>query len=352
MADPKREVPHNRPNRLHEALRKYAFSSLRHDYSFLSLKPLGSGTRGIIYQSTNPNVVIKAIDDPREPVVAARLHRLGLKHVVQVYGSFPLELVARQKDGTYKNTTLHLTYLEKLVPMSGTRLKAHEYLHEGMTDGKDHYHVPRAFLKVLAERTKSAPKKFKPYLGEFKELLEEVMDAGEWHRDFKLPNLMTDQNGTLKVSDIGSFTEKPLLIQRDPPISRQEMTEDAKALLAMAKRHASMGPLATAEGRLLKLAQRMQAASTAEPIRPTDQFGGAPDPFHDGISSEEVEDPDFVPEEILAIPTPQGGKWRTPNSPAGPTVRVPYRTVDINPDHSKMDGSDASRFPITQHRKG
>lgn len=283
-------------------------------------RPLGSGTRGVVYATTYPNIVVKLSTDEREPVAATRLQRLAMRHVVRVFASFSKEIDGKK---------IVFTYLERMTPLSKLRVAAQTHLHENYSFS---YHKPRTVLAALQSAIEGgkAPLEFRPHLLEYRALLNELLDAGEWHRDLKAPNLMIDRKGRLCVTDIGSFTDRPLLVTRNPPLVSQELFE-------LADKITKSGWPSEAN------AVRKLAMTSFKGMDPRGTLG-PPDPNRAAPKKIKKLKVTHLPEEMLHDTAPNGANWRKPNRGAD-RRRETRRTVDVTIDRSKMNGQPGNRNP-------
>lgn len=286
--------------------------------------PLGSGTRGVVYATTHPDIVVKISTDEREPLAAQRLQTLKLSHVVKVHASFVKKL---------SGTNVVFTYLERMDTLPTIRVAAQEHFHENFHPV---YHKPRLVLESLAEAIdeRKAPRKYRDHLREYRALIQQLVKAGEWHRDLKTPNLMLNHKGALCVTDIGSFTEKPLIVLYDPPVVIQEIEEIADKIAACGLKKSANTVRRFAETSFKKKDPRGRL--------------GPPDPHHDD-SELSNNDSHYLPEELLHDTSPTGSNWRVPVRRTD-TRKETRRTVDVtNFDRSKMNGDKLTRSPLRKN---
>lgn len=308
-----------RPKRLHDCLK--AHRKLAANLLINNVSPMGSGTRGVVYATVYPDVVVKISKDEREVVVAKRLQKMAHPRIVKVYSSF----VASVGD-----SKIVFTYLERMNPLSPLRKAAQEHFHKNF---KFSYHKPKTILAALerAITERKAPAEFIPHLREYRSLLNDLLDAGEWHRDLKTPNLMLDKKGVLCVTDIGSFTEEPLVVIRHPPVLIEHLNPLIKKI-----RKAGHSSLANKLERIAKI--------PFVPKRPLENLG-IPDPHADDSELDDLDFDHFVPEELIRDPAPNGPKWRHP-ARSNDIKRQTRTTTDTTIQRWKMNGDAANRYPI------
>jgi serine/threonine protein kinase len=283
------------------------------------ITPLGSGTRGVVYASKHPGMVVKLSLDEREVVAAKRLIRMAHPRIVRVYASFPVRM---------DNDNVVFTYLERMNPLPPERLSAQEWFADNF---KGSYHRPRVMLKSLREMIEGgkAPKKYVAHIKDYRSLLISLLDVGEWHRDLKTPNVMLDNAGSLCVTDIGSFTERPLVVVRNPPILYEELNP-----LVEEVRSAGWPDVAA------KL-EAIANTNYSSPKVPLSNLGLI-DPHHNDSELSDNEYGHYIPEELLRDPAPSGTNWRQPGKHTD-IRRQPRPTTDTTLQRWKMNGEKVLR---------
>jgi thiamine kinase-like enzyme len=170
--------------------------STRKRLSIKSVKPINSGFNGLLFSSTNPNLVVKASMDQDEYRIATKLIKQHFEHIAAVIHAEEREL----KDGR----SVYFLMMEKLFPLEQKQHDVLERVLDPIWEKLDRRNLSAVESAIRTERDTSYGY-MKSTLSEVLEICAELKEARLWHTDLHSRNIMADSDGVLKIVDLAAI---------------------------------------------------------------------------------------------------------------------------------------------------